>query len=155
MSARPLEYVPKLEFSVVQDIVKPSAFSEAVRGVDGVVHTASPFKIGVEDNERDLIRPVLEGTRNILDSIEKNAPTVKRVVLASSFAAMLDSSKGNRPGYVYNEKDWSPTTYEDASREDTPGIVSYLAAKSLAEKAAWDFVRDRKPHFDLVTILPP
>ncbi|TQB75868.1 hypothetical protein MPDQ_001469 [Monascus purpureus] len=124
-------------------------------GVDGVVHTAGPFKIDVEDNERDLIRPVLEGTRNILEAIEKNAPTVKRVVLTSSFASMFDSSKGNRPGYVYNEKDWNPTTYEEATRKDSPGFVSYLAAKSFAEKAAWDFVRDRKPHFDLVAILPP
>ena len=30
----------------------------------------------------------------------------------------------------------------------------YTASKTLAEKAAWDFVKTEKPSFDLVTVLP-
>jgi nucleoside-diphosphate-sugar epimerase len=63
----------------------------------------------VENNERDLLNPALKGTLGVLESIHKNAPTVKRVVITSSFASIIDMDKGLRPGYtVRNPGFFSP-----------------------------------------------
>jgi nucleoside-diphosphate-sugar epimerase len=148
------QYGDLLTFAIVPDIIAPGAFDEVVKGVDGVIHTASPFVLSVADNERDLLTPAIKGTTNILEAIAKNAPGVKRVVLTSSFASIIDLSKGLRPGYTYTEADWNPVTYEEA--KTTPdGSAAYCASKLLAEKAAWDFVTKEKPSFNLATICPP
>lgn len=70
-------------------------------------------------------------------------------VITSSFAAIIDSVKGNRPGYVYSEKDWNTITEEEALENPSRG---YFASKTFAEKAAWDFVEKEKPNFTLVTV---
>lgn len=149
------QHEAKLSFTIVSDIGKPNAFDDAVKGVDGVIHTASPAQFQVEDNERDLLHPAINGTMNILNSIQKNAPGVKRVVITSSFASMVDLSKGDWPCHIYNEADWNPMTYEEAAKKNTPGTAAYCAAKSLAERAAWSFVEHETPRFDVATICPP
>lgn len=149
------QYADKLSFAIVPDIGAPHAFDEAAKGVRGVIHTATPFQIEVEDNERDLLQPAIEGTNNLLDAVKKNAPEVRRIVITSSFAAIIDLSKGTRPGHVYTEADWNPLTYEEAAKKETPGTAAYTAAKTLAERAAWDFVEREKPSFDVATICPP
>ena len=63
--------------------------------------------------------------------------------------------KNPRPGYTYTEKDWTPVTYPTAASPLTDGVIAYLASKTLAEKAAWDFVEKNKPNFDVTTICPP
>lgn len=123
--------------------------------ISQVIHTASPFILQVEDPERDLLKPAKTGTVEVLASIQKNAPNVKRVVITSSFASIIDIPKGTRPGYVYSEKDWNPTTWEEAAKKETPGEVSYCASKSFAEKAAFEFVEQNKPNFNIATICPP
>ena len=143
----------RLSFAIVPDVAAPGAFDEAVKAVDGVIHTASPFVMQVEDNGRDLLNPAVKGTISVLEAVKKNAPQVKRVVMTSSFAAILDPTQGNRPGYTYSEKDWNPVTYEQAKTGD--GATAYCASKTLAEKAAWDFVEKEKPNFDIATICPP
>ncbi|GKZ97508.1 hypothetical protein AnigIFM59636_000894 [Aspergillus niger] len=132
----------------------PNAFDEAVQDVTGVIHTATPFKLHVEDNERDLLQPAIDGTVNILQSIKKLSPAVRRVIITSSFTAIRDPHQGTRPGYIYTEKDWNPVTYEEAAAKDTPGLIAYAAAKTLAEREAWKFMADKNPSFDLVTICP-
>lgn len=109
----------------------------------------------VENNERDLLDPALKGTNEVLKSIQKNNPTVKRVVITSSFASIVDLEKGGRPGYTYTEKDWNPVTYETASKQDTNGAVAYCASKTFAERAAFDFVEKNKPNFTVSSICPP
>ena len=145
--------IDQLSFSIVEDIQKPGAFDEAVKGVDGVVHTASPFATQVEDNERDLLNPAIKGTTEILHSIKNYNPSVKRVIIISSVASILDLAKDPRPGYIYSEKDWNPCTYEEAKTGD--GGTAYCASKLFAEKAAWEFVEKEKPNFSITTILPP
>lgn len=149
------QHVDRLSFAIVPDIGAPNAFDEASKGVQGVIHTATPFQIQVDDNERDLLRPAIEGTNNLLASVKKNAADVRRVVITSSFAAIIDITKGNRPGHVYTEADWNPLTYEEAAKKDTPGAAAYTAAKTLAERAAWDFIAREQPSFDVATICPP
>jgi nucleoside-diphosphate-sugar epimerase len=144
----------QLSFVVVPDIAAPGAFDEPVKGVDGVIHTASPFVLQVKDNKRDLLDPAINGTLNILQAIQKHAPTVKRLVVTSSFASILDLSKGNRPGYTYTEEDWNPATYEEALKSDNGAFV-YCASKKLAEKTTYDFVESQRPKFTVATICPP
>ncbi|KAE8162275.1 hypothetical protein BDV40DRAFT_312561 [Aspergillus tamarii] len=148
-------YDQQLSFAIVPDIAKGDAFDEAVKGVDGIMHTACPGAIETENNERDIVQPAINGTINILNSAQKHAHQVKRIVITSSFASMIDMSKGTWPGHIYSEKDWNPMTYGQAVSEGTSSVEAYLAAKKVAERAAWDFVRDETTSFDLVTILPP
>lgn len=70
-------------------------------------------------------------------------------VITSSFAAIIDTTKGNRPGYVYSEKDWNNITVEEALENPYRG---YFGSKTFAEKAAWDFVEKEKPNFTLATV---
>jgi nucleoside-diphosphate-sugar epimerase len=88
--------------------------------------------------------PAIIGTTGILKAIKKNAPSVKHVVITSSFAAIIDPSKGLNPGHVYSEKDWNPITLEEATLNPSNG---YRASKTFAEKAAWEFVEKEKPNF--------
>ncbi|CAI7670764.1 unnamed protein product [Penicillium bialowiezense] len=150
------QYESQLSFAIVEDVGKLGAFDAAVEGVSGVIHTAAPFQVfGVEDNERDLLRPAIDGTLNILNAVHAHAPQVQRVVLTSSFAAMSNPTKGSWPGHVYSEADWNPMTYEVAAAKGAHAALAYSTAKALAERAAWDFVESKKPHFDIATILPP
>lgn len=96
--------------------------------------------------------PAIIGTTGILKSIKKSAPSVKRVVITSSFAAIINPSKGDWPGHEYSEDDFNPMTLEDAQANLSAG---YRASKTYAEKAAWDFVEKEKPNFTLATINPP
>ena len=70
------------------DLLKSGSFSEAMKGCELVIHTASPFKIsGIKNAQKELVEPALEGTRNVLDSVNKTE-SVKRVVLTSSVVAV-------------------------------------------------------------------
>jgi nucleoside-diphosphate-sugar epimerase len=70
------------------DLLDNGSFDEPMQDCELVIHTASPFFItGIKNPEEELIRPAKEGTRNVLESAKRN-PTVKRVVLTSSVAAI-------------------------------------------------------------------
>ncbi|CAE7160408.1 unnamed protein product [Rhizoctonia solani] len=144
----------QLKFAIVEDITVSGAFDEVLKSneFDYVLHTSSPFVFTINDVKKDLLDPAILGTTEILKAVKANAPTVKRVVVTSSFASIVDLSKGNRPGYVYSEKDWNPITYEESQKNPVSG---YYGSKKLAEKAAWDFVETEKPTFELTTLCPP
>lgn len=151
-------YGTKLDFGIVPDITSPGAFDTAVKSdppFDTVIHTASPFLYKIISSNKEFLDPALKGTLEILKSIKAHAPTVKRVVLTSSCAAVVDfaANPTAAPQKVYTEEDWNPVTYEQAL-SGTPN-TGYQASKKFAEKAAWDFVASEKPNFDLVTLTPP
>ncbi|KAM0753796.1 putative D-lactaldehyde dehydrogenase [Meredithblackwellia eburnea MCA 4105] len=145
------------EWTVVQDVEPEGAFDQAVIGVDGIAHVASPFHYNVKDPYRDLINPAVNGTVNVLKSALKE-PKLRRVVLTSSFAAMVNP---HEPVYVFDEKDWNQYSL-DQLKDNYDNITpsqAYRASKTLAEKAAWNFVahhtpKDGTPPFDLATINP-
>jgi nucleoside-diphosphate-sugar epimerase len=150
------QYSDQLSFAIVEDIIIPGVFDEAVKGVDGVIHTASPFVMqGIKDNVKELLDPAIKGTTGILKAIVEHNPSVKRVVIISSFSSMWNGNKGMWPEHTYNEEDWNPITFEEAARPETDGENAYSASKVLAERAAWDFMKEQKPNFTLSTILPP
>lgn len=137
----------------MEDIAQPDAFEKAVISdppFEAVIHTASPFHYNVTDSKKDMLDPAVIGTTGILKAIKKSAPTVKRVVITSSFAAILDVNRA--PGYEYSEKDWSPITEQEALENPMNG---YRASKTFAERAAWEFVEREKPNFTLTTVGSP
>ena|SRR3990167_1074707 len=85
----------------------------------------------------DLLKPAKEGTLNVLRSVAK-APSVKRVIVTSSVAAIAYNGGRLPSDHVYSGADWS---HEDYLREKG---FWYPLSKTLAEKAAWDFIKDLK-----------
>ncbi|KAJ6437348.1 LOW QUALITY PROTEIN: lea domain-containing protein [Purpureocillium lavendulum] len=148
------KYARQMSTAIVPDIAAPNAFDEAVRGVDGIIHTASPFTLEVVDLEADLLQPAIRGTVSVLEAAQEHNPGISRVVITSSFASVIDPGQGMRPGYTYTEKDWNPVT-RDAALASGDGVLGYLASKTLAEHAAWDYVKQNKPNFSVTTLLPP
>lgn len=151
-----------LEIAYVSDIASPGSFDEAVKGVTHVAHIASPFVVGAEEAERDVIKPAIGGTTSLLRSA-LNVPTLQSVVITSSFAAVFDAMYGLRPGYTYGPKDWNPIDYKtavdpklDLSAWPEPfGVfITYLASKKLAEEAAWEVYDEAKPSWRLSTVNP-
>jgi nucleoside-diphosphate-sugar epimerase len=135
------KYADQLTTSIVPDMAAPNAFDEAVKGVDGVIHTASPFILGASDFETELFQPAIQGTTSILEAAQKNNPAVSRVVITGSFASVVDPTEGQRAGYVYTEVDWNPVTGEAATSN---GVMAYLSSKTFAEQAAWRYVQENK-----------
>ncbi|OJD28432.1 hypothetical protein ACJ73_00147 [Blastomyces percursus] len=142
----------KLDFAIVEDIAKLDAFDKAVISdppFETVIHTASPFHFRASDNKAELFDPAINGTVGILRAIKRSAPTVKHVVITSSFASIIDANKP--PTYTYSEADWNPITEAEALQSPIHG---YRASKAFAEKAAWEFVEREKPNFTITTINP-
>lgn len=127
------------------DLLDQGSYAEAMDGCELVIHTASPFLLGrVRDPQAQLITPALEGTRNVLDSVNAT-PSVKRVVLTSSVVAIYGDSiemKGRGP---FTEADWN-TTSSTTHQE-------YAYSKTVAERAAWE-IAEAQDRWDLVTIHP-
>lgn len=128
------------------DLLTPGAYKAAMEGCELVFHTASPFTTNVKDPQKELIEPAEQGTANVLNSA-KEVPSVKRVVVTSSCAAIytdaIDSI--NAPGGQLTEEIWNTT----ASLDYQP----YSYSKTLAEKKAWE-IADSQNQWDLVTINP-
>jgi nucleoside-diphosphate-sugar epimerase len=140
-----------LSFVIVEDIAQPGAFDKAVISeppFEAVIHTASPFFIGHTDPVKQLLDPAIKGTVGILEAIKASAPSVKRVVITSSFAAVVNPDAHPK---VYDGSSWNPVTEEQAVLP----AYTYRASKTFAERAAWDFVRDQKPNFNVAVVNPP
>ena len=128
------------------DLLDNGSFEEAMKGCSVVFHTASPFTINVDDPQKELVDPALLGTRNVLTQATKT-PTVKRVVVTSSCAAIYSDNKDTEktPLGVFTEDIWNTTSTLDHN--------PYYLSKTLAEKEAWKIAQSQN-EWDLVTINP-
>jgi nucleoside-diphosphate-sugar epimerase len=131
-----------LEF-IQTDLLKDDGWEESVAGCEYVLHVASPFPNEMPENEDDLIRPAVDGTLRVLKAASE--ARVKRVVLTSSVAAIHGH---HADGHALDESDWSEEVNESAD--------AYAKSKMLAEKAAWDFVKNQAADhsLELVAINP-
>lgn len=151
LAAYPESSKGQLSFVVVPDIAQEGAFDQVVVSeppFDAVLHTASPFHFRFQD-PKELLDPAIHGTKGILLAIKEKAPSVKRVVITSSFAAIV--STDGHPD-VYSESLWNQVTYEEGIEDRAK---TYRASKTLAERAAWSFMEEEKPGFSLATLCPP
>jgi len=146
----------KFEYVIVKDVSQEGAFDEAVKGVDAIEHTASPFHLKADDPQ-EMLGPAIKGTVGILESAMKNAPQVKRIVVTSSTAAVMDTDS-KFPG-TFSEKDWNVSSGERIKEKgrSAPQADKYRASKALAERAAWKWIDDHKGQvgFDLAVMNPP
>jgi nucleoside-diphosphate-sugar epimerase len=114
MKTRRAKYGDLFSMVITGDLTAPNVFDDVVRDVDVVIHVASvsylhcivcsmiqwltwivqplPDGTGISSFEQELVLPAIKGTQSILKSVAKS-PTVKRIVLTSSFAALFDKSR--------------------------------------------------------------
>jgi nucleoside-diphosphate-sugar epimerase len=124
------------------DLGNDAGWAEAAAGCDYVLHVASPFPANVPKHDDELIIPAREGALRVLRAARDAG--VKRVVLTSSFAAI---GYGHAPQQApFNETDWTDPTGGD--------MTAYVKSKTLAERAAWDFIAAEGGALELSVVNP-
>lgn len=128
------------------DLLAPGSYGEAMAGCGVVFHTASPFTVNVDDPQKELIDPAVNGTRNVLDEANRQ-DSVTRVVLTSSCAAIYTDARDtvDAPGQKITEDVWNTTA--------TMAYQPYSLSKTLAEKAAWEMA-GAQDRWKLVVVNP-
>ncbi len=124
------------------DLRSDEGWEQAVDGCDYVLHVASPFPPVQPKDPDELIVPAREGTLRVLKaSLDAG---VERVVVTSSIAAITGGLGPSSP----------PLTEDDWSDPDNPRLTPYARSKTIAERAAWDFVRERGETEKLAVVNP-
>jgi nucleoside-diphosphate-sugar epimerase len=118
----------RLEFAEA-DLESDAGWDAALRGCAHVLHVASPFPAVQPRDEQDLIRPAVQGTLRVLRAAA--AGGVQRLVQTSSLVAVMYGHPHSRTA-PYTEADWTLV--------DAPGVTAYAKSKTLAERAAREFV---------------
>ena len=122
------------------DLMSDEGWDEAMSGCDYLLHVASPFVLSNE-TEEFFVKPAVEGALRALKFADKH--DIKKVVLTSSFAAVGDTFDGTTS---FNETHWSDTSNDK--------MTFYSKSKTLAERAAWDYVKENNVTYTLTVINP-
>ena len=124
------------------DLMSDEGWREALAGCDFALHVASPFPLKAPRDEDELIIPAREGALRVLRAARDAG--VRRVVLTSSFAAIgYGHGPADRP---FSEEDWTDPKGSD--------LGAYVKSKTLAERAAWDFVAGEGGVLELSVVNP-
>ena len=149
-------YLSQLDFMLVPDILKEDAYYEVVKGVDYVIHLASPTTnvkpTPTEETYHErLIQPAVQGTMNMIKAVSEYSPTTKRIVITASIVSIIEFAEMFlETGKVFNEQSRTPTVNGPFG-----GIFpAYGASKVAALNATEEYVRAHKPHFDINHIGP-
>jgi nucleoside-diphosphate-sugar epimerase len=149
------EPADRLRF-VEADLMNDAGWPAAVSGCEYVLHIASPFPSTVPKDENELIVPARDGALRVLRAARDAG--VKRVVLTSSFAAVgyghpppherepVRGAPGPEQPALFTEKDWTDPT--------KPDVMPYTKSKTLAERAAWDFIAREGRGLELAVVNP-
>jgi nucleoside-diphosphate-sugar epimerase len=131
----------RLSFAAA-DLTSDTGWAAAVADCDFVLHVASPLPHGIPKNEDDVIIPARDGALRVLRAAGQAG--VKRVVLTSAFGAI---------GFGYGRTDHH-FTEEDWTILHGRGVSAYNKSKTIAERAAWDFIAAQGGSLELVTMNP-
>ena len=127
---------------VAADLENDAGWSEAVTGCEYVLHVASPFPATIPKHEDELVVPAREGALRVL--FASRDAGVKRVVLTSSFAAI---GYGHKPQTApFDETFWTDPNGDD--------VTPYVKSKTLAERAAWNFIANDGGGLELCVVNP-
>ena len=127
---------------VAADLTGDAGWAEAVAGCEYVLHVASPLPPAVPKHEDELIVPARDGALRVLRAARDAG--VKRVVLTSSFVAV---GYGYKPQSVpFDETNWTHLDGND--------VAPYTKSKTLAERAAWDFIAKEGGGLELSVVNP-
>jgi dihydroflavonol-4-reductase len=125
------------------DLSADAGWAEAAAGCDYLLHVASPFPSTVPKDENELIAPARDGALRMLKAARDAG--VKRVVLTSSFAAIGYGAPKDRTA-VFTEEDWT--------KLNDPTVQAYPKSKTIAERAAWDFIAREGGGLELAVVNP-
>lgn len=125
------------------DLLQDKGWQEAMEGCEYVLHVASPYIGSQPKDENDLIKPAVEGTLRALKAAKQAG--IKRMVITSSMVAMLGDANGSKD---LNQESWTNVNAKYAT--------AYLKSKTLAEQAAWDFIKNQEGQdkLELVVVNP-
>ena len=127
------------------DLTRDEGWKEAIDGCEYVLHVASPFPPSQPKDPDELIVPARDGTLRVLR--ESLAAGVSRILVTSSVAAVRNAgARKHADGSDLTEADWTDP--------DNPHITPYTRSKTIAEMAAWEYMRAEGQESRLVTILP-
>ena len=130
------EHLKLFSFNLNED----DGWDEGMEGCDYLIHVASP--IALERKSEDFfVKPAVSGVKRALKFAKKHK--IKKVILTSSVAAIFH---GIELKEYYDESDWSDP--------ENPSIDHYSKSKTLAEKAAWDFIEAEGKPFEFSVINP-
>ncbi|KAG9231618.1 hypothetical protein BJ875DRAFT_468946 [Amylocarpus encephaloides] len=150
-------YADRVDIFEVPDMTVPGAFDEAVKGVDGIFHTASPINFNLTTYE-ETVDIAVAGNTSLLDSALKAGPQLKSVVTTSSTVSVMDP-KEEGSEYVFTEKDFASLALEESTKDrdagrSTPSNRLYAASKTAADRTMWKFRDEKKPSFAISSINP-
>ncbi|KAJ3770732.1 D-lactaldehyde dehydrogenase [Lentinula raphanica] len=144
----------KIDLVVVGDIATEGAFNEAVKDVDGIIHTATPVHLGAREPS-EMIDPAVNGTLGLLKSAMKFGNNLKRVIITSSCAAVKEAVL--KPNL--DETDWNELSVLECEQKgkNAHPLDMYAASKTISEKSAWQFVQEHTSElkWDLTVLTPP
>lgn len=171
----PTSPTASVDFVHIPDFTAPGAFAKALEGVDYVFHLAAPLPGQGGDVREEYVKPVVEGTLNILRTA-KQYGKIKLVAVTNSVAGLMDQGSWTTPpvvpkGQSQTERPWQiehrlmsmtanigECPKFDLDMEYPQGLVGdvlkYCAGKILANQAVRDFVHDEKPAFKVVSFFP-
>ncbi|MGE0578857.1 SDR family oxidoreductase [Reyranella sp.] len=127
---------------IAADLQADADWPEAAAGCDQVLHVASPFPVGVPRHEDELIVPARDGALRVLRAARDAG--VRRVVLTSSYAAIGYGLPAQAA--PFDETNWTDAT--------AAGLSAYTRSKTLAERAAWDFMGREGGALELAVVNP-
>ena len=125
------------------DLLSDAGWADAIAGCEYVLHVASPIPVSLPKNDDELVIPAREGTLRVLKAARDAG--VKRVVVTSSTAAVTYGVKGPRTT-PFTEEDWTDPTHSDTS--------PYIRSKTIAERAAWDWLAKEGGGLSMATVNP-
>jgi len=128
---------------VALDLGSDEGWAAALAGADVLMHTASPFPLEQPDNEDEIIRPAVDGALRALRAAK--AAGIGRVILTSSTVSVTNCTLPEGRA-IYDESDWSDLGH--------PSSTPYAKSKTMAEQAAWDFVKTEAPEIAMTVINP-
>ena len=124
------------------DLMSDAGWAEAMAGCSHVAHVASPLPTDAPKHEDELIVPARDGALRALKAAK--AAGVKRFVMTSSMAAIAYGHGGTKS--VFTEADWTDPTSPDA--------YAYVRSKTIAERAARDWVAAEGGDMEFCTVNP-
>ncbi|KAJ5800795.1 uncharacterized protein N7518_002863 [Penicillium psychrosexuale] len=145
----------RFETLVITNLGDAQELDKAMKGVSGVIHMASDLTFSSDPNA--VIPWVKDSVLKVLEAASRTE-TIQRVVLTSSSRAAFTSLPGTTKGLTVEDNTFNDDSVKAAWDPDTPADVKpfavYSASKTESEKAAWEWMKENKPHFDFNTVLP-
>jgi len=129
---------------VKADLLADEGWDAAMRGCRLVLHVASPYPLAAPRDRMALVPPARDGTLRVLKAAVRGE--VERVVVTSSLAAVISGHHSSRRDRPFAEGDWSDP--------DSSNISPYSLSKTLAERAAWDFMQREGGATSMVSVNP-